>query len=210
MHIIGYLAFASAMCLLLLIGRVLLTGSQNYNWMIWNLFLGWIPVIASTYVVRSSKRFTSILWSGIWFIFLPNAFYMLTDFIYLRSAHGKIFWYDLVFFFSFASTGILIGVLSLYQMQELVTKMKGVNAGRIFAFVTLCLNGVGVYIGRFLRWNSWDVVTDPLSLMVSLSERFVRTDAIFFSGLFALLFNTVYFLFISLSLSHKQIEHKEK
>jgi uncharacterized membrane protein len=75
------------------------------------------------------------------------------------------YWYDIAFFATFAWTGLLLAVASLQIVQRMVRQSVGLFWSWIVVLIVVALNGVGIYLGRFLRWTSWDVVTDPLSVM---------------------------------------------
>ena len=93
-----------------------------------------------------------------WLVFLPNAPYMLTDFIHLGDRHRLV---DSLIFASFAFTALALGFASLLLVQIVVTRKAGASIGWLVAFGALFLSSVGVYLGRIHRFNSWDVVTRP-------------------------------------------------
>src|SRR6185436_9690308 len=105
-----------------------------------------------------------------WLIFFPNAPYIFTDLTHLMSRHSGHFWVDLVLILLFAWTGFLLGFLSLYLMQSLVARRLGGAAGWVFIAVVAGLSGFGIYVGRFLRWNSWDVLLNPVGLFRDLAQ----------------------------------------
>ena len=110
------------------------------------------------------------LWAagGLWLLFFPNALYIVTDFKWLKDWAGAPIWYDIVLVSSAAWCGLLLGFTSLYLMQGVVRDAFGAARAWAFALATLALGAFGVYLGRFERWNSWDVFTRPGHLVQSL------------------------------------------
>jgi uncharacterized membrane protein len=99
-----------------------------------------------------------------WLVFFPNAPYIFTDLIHLRSAYFSHFWPDLMLILLCAFTGLVLGFLSLYIMQSIVTRMLGRWFGWCFIVMVAGLSGFGIYLGRFLRFNSWDILLRPVKL----------------------------------------------
>jgi uncharacterized membrane protein len=104
----------------------------------------------------------------LWLLFIPNSFYILTDLFHLADGHRDHRvpeWFDLALILSFALNGLLLGILSTGQVERLLAP-EATRVGRwIFLFPVMVLNGLGVYIGRYLRYNSWDIVSNPFDLM---------------------------------------------
>jgi len=132
-----------------------------------------------------------------WLVFFPNAPYILTDFLHLGSM-GDIVpgWYDVLMLFWFAWTGLLLGVVSLYLMQDIVARAFGVAVGWAFVIAAACLGSFGIYLGRFLRWNSWDLLRRPMPLAGELYGKVTdpasQPRLLGFTLLFALLFLFIY------------------
>jgi uncharacterized membrane protein len=145
---------------------------------VWNLFLAVLPVIAAVLFARAAAKRSSLLvqaaWFGLWLVFLPNAPYLVTDFIHLSSRPPVPLWYDVALLASCAGTGLLLGYSSLSDVQRVITQKYSVLVGWLLALVTLFLSAFGIYLGRFLRWNSWDAVTNPLELLFDIGDRAVR------------------------------------
>jgi len=171
------LLLASAINGALLLTRIAATREVAFLYLVWNLFLAWIPLglaVAAhrihTKVGRSSFKFWIL--SALWLLFLPNAHYIITDLIHLRPRPAIPIWVDMMLIVSFAWTGLLLGFLSLHLIHQLVTRRRGKFLGWIFVLAVLCLTGTGIYIGRFLRWNSWDVFVNPTGLLTDLVHAF--------------------------------------
>jgi uncharacterized membrane protein len=102
-----------------------------------------------------------------WLLFIPNSFYILTDLFHLRDWYNDGLmpnWYDLVMILSFAWNGLLLGVLSLRQMEKVFLPLLPAHNELFFLYPVMWLNALGVYIGRYLRFNTWDVITNPFEL----------------------------------------------
>lgn len=161
-------------CLGLIAVRVLRTGSPHFLFLVWNLFLACVPLAASRLLVSMSGRGASSWAQGalfcLWLLFLPNAPYIVTDLVHVSPPAGLLSWYDSGMVLSCAGAGLLVAYLSLRDMQQLVERRFGNIAGWLMAGSASMLSGLGVYLGRVQRWNSWDVVTDPVALFGSIAH----------------------------------------
>ena len=168
--VVASLAFATALCTLMLIVRALYDGSSTHFGLQWNLFLAWLPMLGALVAYNLGKRYGRRAWPlilpflGLWLLFFPNAPYILTDFIHLRPVGDVPLWYDLILVITYALTGVFLGLVSLYLMQSLVRRAFGAVTSWVFTLGVLAVTGFGVYLGRFPRWNSWDLLTDPITL----------------------------------------------
>ena len=150
-------------------------GQPAFVFLTWNLFLAWVPFVLSLGVAavhgRGGPR--PLLWvlGAGWLLFLPNAPYILTDFIHLGRAGGVPLWFDAALIGTFAATGLALGLASLLIVHHVVEARAGRVLGWTVAVSSLVLSAIGVYLGRFPRFNSWDVVTDPLSLVAVVLQR---------------------------------------
>ena len=199
--ILGLFA-GSSFCIALALVRDAHTGNQDYRFLIWNLFLAWIPFALAVFVYdRWRRRQTGLLLvtlGGIWLLFFPNAPYIATDFVHLRQDPLAPYWYDAVTIAAFAWIGLLLGFASLYLMQTVVRQWHGVVAGWIFAVFAIGLGSLGIYLGRFLRLNSWDALEHPSVLPRILHtvarDPFAYQEAIAVTFLFTLALTFAYFL----------------
>ena len=143
--------------------RAEFSGNARYGFLIWNLFLAWIPFIISyfTNTIALNRRqvyFIIPVAAFFWLLFFPNAPYILTDFQHLAYGSSDLpVWYDVLMLIWFAFTGVLLGIVSLFFMQEIVCREFGGWVGWGFVAAVAALSSAGIYAGRFLRWNSWDV-----------------------------------------------------
>ena len=194
---------ACAVCIALVLARVAYSDSGRHLGLVWNLFLAWIPFMLAYFAHAVSWRRATLylilpIIAFLWLIFYPNAPYMLTDLQDLaRKASDAPLWYDVIIVVWSSWTGMLLGVISLYLMQDIVIRSFGRSAGWVFVLVISALSSFGIYVGRFVRLNSWDILQDPaetaqeiLGIIVDPSMRLAA---------FTLLY-TFFFLFIFLLL----------
>jgi uncharacterized membrane protein len=153
---------ASAWCVLLLEVRQYEFGEVRYGYLVWNLTLAWIPLVLAGVLVAAYARrrpvFELLVIGAAWLVFLPNAPYVLTDFIHLGAEHRQ---FDAILLASFAFTSLALGFASLLLVQLVVTRAAGAAIGWFVALSSLFAASVGIYLGRVLRLNSWDVVQRP-------------------------------------------------
>jgi uncharacterized membrane protein len=191
----GALVFASLICVGFVFLRELFVGYASYYFLFWNLTLAWIPLVCSLiayrlHVLGGARRILFYLFAGGWFVFFPNAPYLVTDFVHLSPIHLAPEWLDVITVVSFAWTGLCLGFLSLYLMQEIVRERLGSTASWLFVLAMLALGSIGVFCGRFLRWNSWDVLRHPGWLLRTAHpiHRFRQpSDLVFLGTLFLFL-----------------------
>ncbi len=174
-----------------------LKNTSTFLFLIWNLFLAWIPYWIGLALEPASKKFNSKFISVLlvlsWLFFFPNAPYILTDLLHLRVRHPIPHWYDLMLIASFAWTGLLLGYLSLYEVQLFVKKRMGNRVSWVFSICAIFLCGLGIYLGRYLRWNTWDILRNPFQIIVdafqSMSNPALQTGEgiIWVSSIFLLL-----------------------
>jgi uncharacterized membrane protein len=196
------LAAASVISAMLVRARIAYSHTHDYSNLIWNLGLAWIPFVFASlaYVVSWSRKLLYLVVPVcvfIWLIFFPNAPYILTDFQHLSTnASNAPLWYDVLMLIWFAWTGLLLGVVSLYFMQEIVRRAFGRTTGWLFTILVTILSSVGIFLGRFYSWNSWDIIGDPMPIANDiwrwLRHPFANLRLYGFTLLFTLLFLFVY------------------
>jgi uncharacterized membrane protein len=159
----------------LVLARVTYTDRVTYVFLLWNLFLAGLPVLlAHAAVWWQNRRGTGTGLAVLvlaWLLFFPNAPYIVTDFLHLKPRGPVPLWYDCVLLFSFAWNGALFGFYSLRMMHDLAHRLAGPLRGWLFVLAVCVLSGLGVYLGRFERWNSWDIVHRPVPLIQSAVSR---------------------------------------
>ncbi len=196
LFILSFVSFA------LSIFRVMLTHSYHYLTLNWNLFLAFIPWAISTIIIiynlRSKKRLLVILILS-WVVFFPNSPYILTDLFHLTQRGGAPLWFDLVLILSFAWTGLLFGISSLMDIEQVLQNYMSKSKTMIATIVFLFVSGYGIYVGRYLRWNSWDLIVSPFAVPHDILSSIVHPEyhmrawgTTLFVGL---LLNLIYFSF---------------
>lgn len=213
--VVGSLVFATAVSLGLLGLRILYTRHWDYFNLGWNLFLAWLPLVFALAAYNAHKRRSRLSWmvvagcAMIWLLFFPNAPYLLTDIAHLQSSYGVPLWYDLIMVVGFAWTGLFLGLVSLYLMQALVRQAAGGLASWLFALGVSALSGFGIYLGRFLRWNSWDIFINPAPVLADVAERLhhplAHYQTFVFSALFSLFFVSAYFILVAMMYMQKEL-----
>ena len=199
--IVGLLVGASLISVTLSRLRTMMSGgSMDYIFLLWNLFLAWLPLIMA-YAVSSfaSRRryvaLTVLPAAALWLLFFPNAPYILTDLFHLRHPRPDVpLWFETLLINWFAWTGLLLGIVSLFLMHNVVRKAFGRIAGWIFVLIVGTLCSVGIYIGRFLRWNSWDVIFHPVARLGDILHYAANPSlqSIMFIAVFSTLFIFIY------------------
>jgi uncharacterized membrane protein len=160
------LLFASVMSLALISLRIVWTNNFHYGLLVWNLFLAWLPLLFAllardTFCSQPQRTWRFYGWAGLWLLFFPNAPYICTDLIHLWLGFRLHFWIDLTLILLCALTGLVLGFVSLYLMQSVVAQRFGRVMSWLFVALAAGLCSCGIYLGRFLRFNSWDVLLRP-------------------------------------------------
>jgi uncharacterized membrane protein len=163
--VLGGLALASVLCVALEGVRELHYGAVGFRFLFWNLVLAWVPLAVALVVYDRYRAGTPLARLApalaAWLLFLPNAPYIVTDFRHLSRSTPTPLWFDGVLISAFAWTGILLGFVSLYLLHAVAQHRFGARPGWCGVTAVLALVSVGVYAGRVLRWNSWDLVVRP-------------------------------------------------
>lgn len=160
--------------LLLLLLRIKITNNLYYTFLVWNLFLAAIPYVITQilkrYIWLQSSNITSILGFIAWLLFLPNSPYIITDIVHLQNDGSSMAWFDMILVFVFALNGLLLGLLSLTDMHWLISFKYNKKIATNTIFKACLLSGYGIFLGRFLRFNSWDIATKPLSILYQIRD----------------------------------------
>ena len=178
----------STLCLVLSVIRVFASATPTFLFLNWNLFLAFIPWALSSllmiYPKLQEKKLAVIMLLGTWLLFFPNAPYILTDLFHLKHVVSMPMWFDLLLILSFAWVGLLFGFMSLWDIEKILkqylikSRLKGLLRYRfsipLFSSVLLFIGSFGIYLGRYLRWNSWDIIAEPFALIYDIGDRFVN------------------------------------
>lgn len=174
------LFFVSLSCMLsigLAFFRFYVTDTLIFGFLLWNLFLAAIPLgFAALFCAfnKESNKLAMATVLGMWMLFFPNAPYILTDLLHLYPRRGIPFWYDLVLIFTFAWNGVMLGYLSLLFIHNKIELFYGKFKAWVFSLSALSLGAFGIYLGRFDRWNSWDIVQEPIPLMRDIASYIIH------------------------------------
>jgi uncharacterized membrane protein len=168
-----WLLVSSCFSCLLLAGRMIATYSLGYIFLPWNLFLAFVPYWISWWMTRNvsiiQNKIKLLLSLAGWLLFIPNSFYIITDLFHFTHIRSAPQWFDLLLIFSFAWNGILCGIISLRRVEIILSLLKGKEFSLFIIFVVMWLSSFGIYIGRYLRYNSWDIISDPFSLLSEIA-----------------------------------------
>jgi len=164
------LILISIIAVLFNLARLDTLGTTNLLYLIWNLFLAWVPYLISLFFIKketSINFFVPIFL--IWLLFFPNAPYLVTDVLHITSSSPAL-WYDSLLFFFYGWIGLFLGMLSLYRVHQYLKMHLNYFLSEISVLIICLVSSLGVYIGRFERWNSWDVFNNPTALFRHSSD----------------------------------------
>jgi uncharacterized membrane protein len=176
--------------------RVKITHEIYLLFLIWNLFLAFLPYFFSSKLIETipgTFRFYGLLF--LWLLFLPNSFYLITDFVHLHYITHLQFGYDAILLSCFTIAGFYAGCVSMMQIHFLL-ELKYVKQKAQTIIISISyLSAFGVYLGRILRFNSWDIITNPIHLLTTILETVFKTESILFTIALGTLILIVYQLF---------------
>lgn len=208
-------ALSMLSCLVLVLVRYGLTGRFSQSYLIWNLVLASVPVLIARYgtmlalrqkTARRSRMFAIGAFLA-WLVFYPNAPYVFTDFIHVVKranlgtvampwlSQADLLWYDIVMNAAFAFVGHYIGLVSMYIMHGAMRSMFGRVAGWSLMVPAIMLSGFGIHIGRFSRFDSWDLVMQPVQTVRVISQTLADPAALLFSTAFGFFIALTYLIF---------------
>jgi uncharacterized membrane protein len=200
------LLLSSLLAAAIFLGRVYISHKFSHINLMWNLSLAWVPYLGSIWVALLQMRPKARWWyflapCVLWLVFFPNAAYLITDLYNLDDSRVPL-WYDIGLFFTCAWTGCWLAIASLNTMHALVRKALGGAASWLFVLTIVALNAIGLYLGRFLRWNSWDIFFHPVAILNEVVTLMFHPTAyretLAFTGLFAAFLLVGYVTFLSL------------
>lgn len=178
-RLVGSLILLSTVSIALLAVRVLVSDSFRYSFMIWNLFLAAVPVLLSWWLVVRAGRYGWRQWQQVvlliaWIVFLPNSFYIITDFIHLQQNYEADLLFDITMLTSFVVTGLILGYMSVYMVHQLLLNYMRERwaYGLIGLLFLVC--SFAVCLGRYTRWNTWDILLQPAGLLFDVSDRLLN------------------------------------
>ncbi len=173
-----FLSVLTSLCFLLIAGRIHLSDSKMFLFLVWNLFLAGIPWVITSFIMLNEKlqknKLALTFMLTAWVLFFPNAPYILTDLFHLKTASSMPIWFDLILILSFAWTGLIFGFLSLRDIEFILKKDVSKAWGNLIITSLLFLSAFGIYLGRYLRWNSWDILDHPLGIITDIGQRVIN------------------------------------
>lgn len=174
LNMLQWLIVSCGFSCLLLAARIFITGDMTYLFLVWNLFLAFIPFAITQWLSAGNhfiqRKIKTVIVLFVWLLFIPNSFYILTDLFHLHKFDSAPKWFDLLLLFSFAWNGIVLGIVSIRRTEIILEGITGRSFSLLIIFIVMWLNAVGIYIGRYLRFNSWDILTQPFSLFKEMFE----------------------------------------
>ena len=207
-NIVVALAMSNIVSIFLLLVRAISTGTTDYWFMLWNLVLAWVPVGVSVLLIQYLRTHSwrepgSVLQTLLWLFFLPNSFYMISDLIHLHATGDITILFDVVMLTSFIWNGLVAGFLSIFLLHKTFQKFRPAGQSHLAVVALFVAISFAIYMGRTLRWNSWDVLVNPGGILYDVSERVINPfsypAAVLTTGLFFLLLGSMYFVIYQFS-----------
>lgn len=179
--------------------RIVLFGNYSFSYMFWNIFLATLPFVVGTVLLfyNSLGKLTKPLFiiGGImWILLLPNTFYLITDLIHIDHSHSVPILFDALMLFSCAQFGLYAGIYSLSQMEQILNSKYSQKITSRWIMIIIILTSFGMYLGRFLRFNSWDIVTDAVSLCKAILKIFTHPSLNVSAYTYTILFSVFIYL----------------
>lgn len=201
--LVASLASASLVSVFLLGVRVVESDSFRYVFLVWNLILAALPPLLAWALVTRLRKHSWAGWQQLgltvlWIVFLPNSFYLLTDFIHLRQTYEASLLFDIGMLTSFVITGLIMGCISIYLVHtELRKRIRPGQAWVLVAGLFLA-SSFALCLGRFTRWNTWDILLKPAGLLFDVSDRFinpaVHSQTYIVTGVFFVVLLSIYWV----------------
>lgn len=178
-HVLYALIGSGAAAFALLLARFVVARNLDFWFLPWNLFLAYIPALFAYWFVRRTEKTRLMQWQNIliavlWLGFLPNSFYIVSDLIHLRATGDVSILYDAVMVTAFVWSGFLAGYVSLFMMHRVALRQFSARTAHMLVAAVLLLCSFAIYLGRYLRWNTWDIILNPFGLVFDVSERFLN------------------------------------
>lgn len=190
--------------LILLLIRIMLTDQLTYIFYAWNLFLAIIPLwFSSKLVAQKTITIKSIILILCWLLFFPNAPYIITDLFHFTQREHIPLWFDLLIVITAAWNGLMLGLVSILQVEQYLANYLQPTALKFAMATSFILCGFGVYLGRYLRFNSWDIINNIDDLVYQIVHRIIHplqhTTTWSFTILFAVMMAVFYYTIKAIS-----------
>lgn len=172
------LLLSNGMSLVLYLFRIVNAQNFRYGFLMWNVFLGWLPLLFAWLLLRRLERTlwmstVNLILTALWLGFLPNSFYLASDLIHLHSTGEVSLLYDAVLFFSCIFNAYVAGFASLYLIHHELLKRRSRSFAHVLAAGVLLACSFAIYLGRNLRWNSWDILVNPFGILFDVTDRII-------------------------------------
>lgn len=201
--ILSILTISMALSIILLMIRIKYHQSFYLLFLVWNLFLAVIPFAITTSLISNPKsnKISLILSFGVWLLFLPNAPYIITDLLHLNNSPEHLLWLDVLVIVSFAFNGLMLFMLSLSDMEKLLKLHFNPKIMFPIMLSIFGLTAFGIYLGRFLRYNSWELINNPTALFSDILQIIFQPniEAWIFTLTFGAFLAMTYWLLIAFS-----------
>ncbi|MCH4551365.1 DUF1361 domain-containing protein [Aestuariibaculum lutulentum] len=190
-NILVLISLSVLFSIVLLMIRIKLNQSFFYLFLIWNLFLACIPFTLTSYLSTRPKqhKVSFALYFFTWLAFLPNAPYIITDFLHLRFGDYHLLWLDVLMLASFSGNGVLLFLLSVKEMKHILLQHFSANMSNYIITSVFPLTAFGVYLGRFLRYNSWEIILNPIELFLDIFNITTNPNVHFQAWIFTFVFS---------------------
>jgi uncharacterized membrane protein len=166
------------MCFSFSVFRYVYTDTKTFLFLNWNLFLAFLPWLFSTILIiyprLQQTRLVLLALIFSWLLFFPNSLYILTDLFHLQMDTSMPKWFDLLLILCYSWVGLMFGFMSLWDIEKIMGKRINKNLMPFVSLGLLFLGSFGIYLGRYLRWNSWDIITEPFNLFYDIGNRILK------------------------------------
>jgi uncharacterized membrane protein len=201
------LVLSSCVSLGILLVHVISTHSFIYWYLGWNLLLAWLPLLFVVLLRESLGHhpwlaWRPMIWTVLWLAFLPNSFYIVSDLLHLQGVSTTDLLYDTVMMVSFMLNGLVLGYISLYQVHGELKKRLSANWANSLVSLSIIVCSFAIYLGRDLRWSSWDLIVNPQGILFDISNQIIdplhHLQAFTTTLMFFVLIGTFYLLICSI------------
>jgi uncharacterized membrane protein len=193
--IIGSLLIALVVCLVMILINAVTAKTSYYFFLPYNIFLAFF---SPTFAIILKNRLHTQPWlkpsnlilTFLLLIFLPNSFYMITDLIHVQYIIGIDVLYNIIFTNLAIFIGLIAGFISLYIFHVELLKRTYHRYAHIIIGILIIAISFAIYLGRYLRWNSWDILLNPSGILFDTSDTLIHpsTHPVFFPIMFAFSF----------------------
>ncbi|MEO8772298.1 MAG: DUF1361 domain-containing protein [Ferruginibacter sp.] len=185
----------------LIASRIIYTGSRQHIFLVWNIFLAWIPYSTSNYfrLYEKKQKWKQLFLFCSWLLFFPNALYIITDLVHLQDTGDAPVWFDAILLFTCSLLGLIMAFKSLYNVERYLSKKLSRKRLSFIMPLIIFISSFGVYLGRFERWNSWDIIHSPVALGEDVVGFFIFPQDHFRSWAVTVILSILFYLIYAFS-----------